>query len=97
MWGDNGALCRPYVTSFPVGSEWVFALDGPGSKPGMTSDHTISACGSYWLAVRDGSLVRGNLDDGTSTDAAQEASLVELRVRLTAAIAADGARPPGGK
>lgn len=27
VWGDNGALCRPYIKSFPVGTEWVMALN----------------------------------------------------------------------
>ncbi len=91
VWGDDGALCRPYVTTFPVGSEWVLALDGPGSKPGMTPDHAISACGSTWLEVRDGARVRGNLDDRTRMDVVQEVSLAELRARLGEALAADRA------
>jgi len=30
----DGALCRPTLDGFQPGSEWIFALNGPGSKPG---------------------------------------------------------------
>jgi len=26
IWGDNGALCRPYVNGFPIGTRWIFAV-----------------------------------------------------------------------
>lgn len=48
VWGDSGALCRPYVTAFPRGTRWIFALK---REPG-TRDYIISVCGEYWLEVR---------------------------------------------
>lgn len=39
--GDNGALCRPYVMSFPVGKHFIFALNQEGGT------HYISICGQY--------------------------------------------------
>jgi hypothetical protein len=48
VWGDNGALCRPYVAAFPRGTRWIFALK---REPG-TRDYIISVCGEYWLEVR---------------------------------------------
>ena len=26
IWGDNAALCRPYVSAFPVGTTWLLAV-----------------------------------------------------------------------
>ena len=57
----DGMLCRPPLDAFPVGSEWVLALDGPGSKPG--NGHALSHCGEYWLRVADGK-VSGSIDGG---------------------------------
>lgn len=48
VWGDTGALCRPYVAAFPRGTRWIFALK---REPG-TRDYIISVCGEYWLEVR---------------------------------------------
>jgi hypothetical protein len=48
VWGDTDALCRPYVTAFPRGTRWIFALK---REPG-TRDYIISVCGEYWLEVR---------------------------------------------
>jgi len=87
VWGDNGMLCRPYVTQFPVGTEWLLALNGPGSKPGMSPGPSISVCGTYWLRVVDGK-VAGNIDDPTEMTAWQELPLGEFGARLTAALAA---------
>ena len=48
VWGDTGALCRPYVTAFLRGTRWILALK---REPG-TRDYIISVCGDYWLEVR---------------------------------------------
>ena len=45
VWGDPGNLCRPYVSRFPIGTEWVFALDARSA---------ISICGVHWLRVGHG-------------------------------------------
>ena len=57
----DGMHCRPAVEGFPVGSEWVLALDGPGAKPG--DGHALSHCGEYWLRV-EGDTVSGSVDGG---------------------------------
>jgi hypothetical protein len=72
IWGDTGALCRPYVSGFKVGTTWLFAIrplpermasDPPGrawrgfqSPPG-DPHYTISVCGSFWVEARDGRAV----------------------------------------
>lgn len=62
VWGDPGNLCRPYVSAFPRGTEWVFALGGdrrspPQPQAGARREIAIGGCGAYWLAVRDGKVV----------------------------------------
>ena len=68
IWGDNGALCRPYVSGFPIGTTWVLALSPLpvktigeqlklGSEEGFISspgnkEYAISVCGDFWLKVR---------------------------------------------
>ena len=68
IWGDNGALCRPYVTHFPIGTMWLFAISAlptktvseqlkSGSEEGFISssgnkEYAISVCGEFWLKVR---------------------------------------------
>jgi hypothetical protein len=55
----DGLHCRPEAKNFPVGSDWILAINGPGSKPG--NDLAISYCGEYWLRV-DGAEVVGSID-----------------------------------
>jgi TonB family protein len=50
--GDNGALCRPYVNTFPINTEWVLSLKRDGAE-----DYSMMGCGSYWLRVKDGAVV----------------------------------------
>jgi len=68
IWGDNGALCRPYVSLFPIGTTWLFAVSAlptktvgeqlkSGSDEGFISspankEYAISVCGDFWLKVR---------------------------------------------
>jgi len=85
VWGGDGLLCRPEVRRFPVGSEWFFALDGPGSKPGMTPDCALSICGTFWLSVSHG-MVRGCIDDPEDMNAAQEMDLAQFRKKLAASL-----------
>ncbi|RPH47621.1 MAG: hypothetical protein EHM85_19395 [Desulfobacteraceae bacterium] len=55
----DGMHCRPALDCFPPGSEWILALNGPGSKPGR--GHAISHCGEYWLRVENNDVV-GSID-----------------------------------
>jgi len=67
IWGDNGALCRPYVNSFPIGTRWIFAISalpeammddqspsfwGRFFPKSSKRDYVISVCGDFWVAVR---------------------------------------------
>ena len=67
IWGDNGALCRPYVHGFPIGTRWLFAVSAlpeammNDQSPSFLGrfftnpsrrDYVISFCGDFWVAVR---------------------------------------------
>lgn len=73
VWLKTGDYCRPEPELFPVGSQWVMALqlidkDVPGGfnpntpnfSYGRVGDYRLSSCGGYWLA-RSGDFVTGNL------------------------------------
>jgi len=51
VWGDTGALCRPYVAGFPRGTRWIFAVQR-SRGPEAAGDYAISVCGEYWLEAR---------------------------------------------
>lgn len=80
IWLKTGDYCRPEVALFPVGSEWVMALDEittevpggfnpstPNISYGRIGDYSLSSCGGYWLSVHD-DRVTGNLVDGSRWD-----------------------------
>jgi hypothetical protein len=50
VWGDDGALCRPYIATFPRGTRWIFALSP--SRDAGEGGYAISGCGAFWLAVQ---------------------------------------------
>lgn len=59
----DGMYCRPAPDSFPPGSEWILALNGPGSKPG--SGLALSHCGEFWLRVENAEVI-GSIDGSQS-------------------------------
>ena len=81
VWGDDGWLCRVGLAQFPVGTQWILALDGPGSKPGTTPGHAVSSCGQHWLRV-DGDTVQGPLEPWHDAGAPVTTTLVEFRARF---------------
>lgn len=71
VFGDRGADCLEYVSHFPVGSTWFFALhnaensrfDGRGAA---ANSYSISSCGTY--AVREsGNNVTGHIHHSSSS------------------------------
>ena len=73
IWLRTGDYCRPQPELFPVGGQWVMALqriteDRPGGfdpgtpnvSYGRIGDYSLSNCGGYWLGLRQG-RVTGNL------------------------------------
>ena len=73
VWLKTGDYCRPEPELFPVGSQWVMALqlieevvpggfnpNTPNFSYGRIGDYSLSSCGGYWLAL-SGDVVTGNL------------------------------------
>jgi len=55
----DGMHCRPTLEGFPLGSEWILALNGSGAKPG--EGWALSHCGEHWLRVENGEVI-GSID-----------------------------------
>lgn len=81
IYGDNGMMCRPYVSKFPVNSEWVLALDNSSSSREHKGSFAISGCGAYWLQV-SGTEVIGSIKNPANIDTTQRVPLEELRAKL---------------
>ena len=80
IWGDTGALCRPYVTKFPVGTEWVFAV---GTNPDRAEGaYAINGCGEYAVKVEKDRVSGLLLSGSTPSSSPETMSLDELRNRL---------------
>ena len=87
IWGDNGMQCRPYVSRFPVQTEWIFAIDKLTSKEGRPGDYVISVCGEYWARVEKDN-VTGRLSSPIRQgikNTPEKLSLEEFRKKLAAA------------
>jgi len=74
----NGMYCRPTVENFPIDSQWLIAINGPGSKPG--NGMAISHCGEFWVKVENGEVV-GSLDGKQGEIKQMPLSEVRLRLR----------------
>jgi hypothetical protein len=75
VWLKTADYCRPEPALFPVGSQWVMALqriaeevpggfnpNTPNISYGRLGDYSLSSCGGYWLSLK-GDWVSGNLVD----------------------------------
>ena len=55
IWGDNGSLCRPYVSEFLTGQQYLLSLNPGSDDSGNTfesvNDYSISICGEHWLLL----------------------------------------------
>lgn len=80
IWLKTGSYCRPAPDLFPLGSQWVMALDRitdevpggfnpltPNFSYGRIGDYSLSSCGGYWLSQTE-DLVTGNLINGARWD-----------------------------
>jgi hypothetical protein len=78
IWGDNGMQCRPYVTQFPIGTEWVFAVSKEAGTP--ASDYVISVCGDFWVRAEKDTV------EGVLTAKPETISLAAFRERFRAGV-----------
>jgi hypothetical protein len=58
VWGDNGALCRPYLNTFVINNYYIIAFDQGSDTTDINAnenenknDYSISNCGDYWLTA----------------------------------------------
>ncbi|WP_185205159.1 hypothetical protein [Chryseobacterium sp. C3] len=86
IWGDNGNLCRPYLSSFQLGQYYIMSLNAAsdGSKNNYfhikerPKDYYISACGCYWLTFnKDSKTVYGDISKNK-----KEMKLTELKNKI---------------
>ena len=87
IWGDNGAQCRPYVSGFPVQTEWIFAISRLTREKGVDGDYYINGCGEYWARFENDYLtgrLSSLLPPGV-TDKPEKMSIREFRERLRTA------------
>ncbi|MBC7946731.1 MAG: hypothetical protein H7Y42_02545 [Chitinophagaceae bacterium] len=82
VWGDNGILCRPYLTSFTKEEFFVIALSKVGTGRGhgdeKLTDYFINGCGTYWLKT-DKAI---KLATGRISESKNEMTLGELKERV---------------
>ena len=67
VWGDNGVMCRPYVSGFPVNTRWVLALGERGKQT------MISVCGEFWLPLKGKLAISKRTKTKTSLDDLEKA------------------------
>jgi len=52
IWGDNGALCRPYISQFEIGSYYVIAPNKINSElEKLNNDYDFFSCNTDYLKV----------------------------------------------
>jgi hypothetical protein len=81
VWGDNGNLCRPYLSEFKEGQYYLIAFN-IDKKNQMNTEYAISSCGTYWLNVDFiNSLVSGDINskDRTNTTISLEQIKSQLK------------------
>ncbi|NHM02828.1 hypothetical protein [Flavobacterium difficile] len=85
VWGDDGNLCRPYLSKFKEGQYYVIAFNGgsDGSKGfahknEKTTDYSISICGDYWLNVD----IKKQIAIGSVAEKQKEMTLEKLKITL---------------
>ena len=71
VWGDNGMLCRPYVSKFSKGEYYILALsegeEGYGHAAEKRTDYHVSSCGTHWLAAdKKKQHAQGNIGDAVT-------------------------------
>jgi len=84
VWGDNGMLCRPYITSFKEGNYYIIAFQHAGFNGEKKDDYSISICGCFWLNVDfTKHTATGDIDNPDSSDRTNKTvTLLELKNKI---------------
>lgn len=84
VWGDNGFLCRPYLSDFVLGDYYVIAFYK--SSDNLTdykqvgenkTDYFISICGDYWLKAD----IKRGYAFGSVTDSQTQIKLTDIKLK----------------
>lgn len=85
VWGDNGILCRPFLSKFKTGKYYVIAFynasensRGLASENEKETDYSISICGEYWLYAD----IHNKTAVSSTTEYNTQIKLKELKSRL---------------
>lgn len=84
VWGDNGILCRPYLSSFDIGKYYVIAFYPGSENSGLTEknekaiDYSISICGNFWLDVD----INSQIATGAVSDKQNNIKLADIKAKL---------------
>lgn len=84
VWGDNGILCRPYLSQFDTDKYYVIAFHkNPENTKGeeikeKATDYYISSCGDYWLNAD----IKKQLAIGAVTAQQTQISLTDLKTKI---------------
>jgi hypothetical protein len=78
VWGDNGILCRPFLSYFKEGMYYVIAFDNGNYNGSQNeekdSDYSITSCGCYWLSA--------DIDQQTATGDISSTDRTSTTIRL---------------
>ena len=84
VWGDNGILCRPYLSQFDTGNYYVIAfskgtehLIGRSRTEEKSTDYSISICGEYWLKAD----IKKQVATGAVTEKETQIKLADLKAK----------------
>ena len=82
VWGDNGMLCRPYLSQFDTKQYYVIAFEkgntGRGNTGEKETDYAISICGDYWLKAD----FKKKMASGHVSEDQQSIRLSEIKAKL---------------
>jgi hypothetical protein len=84
IWGDNGILCRPYLSQFDIEKYYVIALynddctKGYVPKEEKETDYFVSICGEFWLSAN---LVK-QIATSSDRDNKTPISLSDIKTKL---------------
>jgi hypothetical protein len=82
VWGDNGILCRPYLSEFLTGEYYVIAFykgsDKGAHKNEKKTDYSISVCGDYWLKAD----VQKQMAYGSGVEKQTQIKLADMKAKL---------------
>ena len=80
IWGDNGALCRPYISNFEVGKYYLIApsIIKIDSETGNSNDYDFFSCWTDYLEVD----YKKQIASGEYSQWQKEISLQEMERKL---------------